>query len=223
MERRCQAGSERTDECACAAWSSSRPRLMAVSPVAWPSTGVRNGDDVDVVVRNAVNDVLGKTRYSKLTTRNPAGSWRTDFGVRPNQVDRADEGIVEIAAQARSTVLVPSDGLDQLLRGGIAEVKRLHRPRMSFSIRRLTCSQGSSGIEFLRQPRVGRPGHEHADGGGGGTTRRGPAAAHPGARRRRSARNTCVRRSRPNGMAFGRVWHQNGSCASGCIGQSVWR
>src|SRR5712692_9672958 len=88
-----------------------RTRLAAVLPIARATTGVRHGDDVDVVLANSIHNFVRKPCDSQLPVREPTHSWRADLRVRPNQVDRLDNRVVEIAAQPRSAHLVPPNGL----------------------------------------------------------------------------------------------------------------
>jgi len=117
-----------------------------VSPVARTSACVSDCDDVDVFVANAVDHAVRKSVNVELTAGATSAARRTNFWLRPNKFNRRRYGIEELSTEADATLFVLPDGRGQLLRGGIAEMDRLHRPRMSFSIRRFTDSQGSRPI-----------------------------------------------------------------------------
>src|SRR5262249_19503128 len=118
----------------------------AISPVARTSACVSDCNDVDVLVANSVDHAVRKSVNVELTAGATAAALRTNLWVRPNEFDRRGYGVEELGAQADATLFVPSDGGGQLVRSGVAEADRLHRPRMSFSIRRFTDSQGSRRI-----------------------------------------------------------------------------
>jgi len=107
---------------------------------------VSDCDDVDVFVANAVDHAVRKSVNVELTAGATSAARRTNFWLRPNKFNRRRYGIEELSTEADATLFVLPDGRGQLLRGGIAEMDRLHRPRMSFSIRRFTDSQGSRPI-----------------------------------------------------------------------------
>ena len=102
--------------------------------------------NVDAVFADPVHDVVRKrlTRSCRLGSRVAHGvpmSWCS------NQLDRLTDRIEQFSAQIRSLLLVPADRVVQFDGGRIAELKRLHRPSRSFSIRCFTCSQGSNGAK----------------------------------------------------------------------------
>src|SRR5207248_5558831 len=115
-------------------------------PIIWTSARMSNRHDVAVVVAESIDDPVWKTVNFELAARQPPRSNRTNLRVRLNQRDRCGDGVEELRAEAGTTLLVPLDRCGQLGRSRIAEVDRLHRPRICFSIRRLTDSQGSRGI-----------------------------------------------------------------------------
>lgn len=82
----------------------------------------------------------------QLPARSSCWPRHADLGMCSNQIDRSSNRVEKFAAETRALLLVPPDGVGQLGGGRIAEVKRLHRPGRSFSIRRLTCSHGSRRI-----------------------------------------------------------------------------
>ncbi len=90
--------------------------------------------------------MVRKSVDPQLPAGTPGGPGRADVGMGSNQIDRFTDRIEHFAAQARPLLHVPADGFGQLGGGRITEAKRLHRPSRSFSIRPLTCSQGSSRI-----------------------------------------------------------------------------
>lgn len=112
-------------------------------PVIRSPARVRYGDDTHGAVSNLVDDGVRESRHENLPDRRAARPWCAAFGVRSNLFDSRADGAQEFRAEARALLLVPANGLGEILRSRIAELKRRHRPRISFSIRRFTESQGS--------------------------------------------------------------------------------
>ena len=120
--------------------------LRSIPPVTWTPACVSDRDDINVLVANSVDDAVRKSVNVELAARWASAMLRTNFWVRLNEFDRRGYGVEQLSAEMDTTVLVPSNCCGQLRRGRIAELDRLHRPRMSFSIRRFTDSQGSRRI-----------------------------------------------------------------------------
>src|SRR2546430_16840774 len=76
-------------------------------------------------------------RNSTLRSRGVAHwRWHNPAATRMHAVDRRGHSVQKLSAETDTALLVPSYCCRRLRRGGIAELDRLHRSRMSFSIRR---------------------------------------------------------------------------------------
>jgi hypothetical protein len=120
--------------------------LGTMFPIVGATASVRDRHDVDIVLTNPVHDVVREPVHTQLAARSSRRSRHADLGMCSNQVDRFGNCVEEFAAEARALLLVPPDRVGQFGGGRIADLKRLHRPSKSFSIRRFTCSQGSRRI-----------------------------------------------------------------------------
>jgi hypothetical protein len=123
--------------------------LSTVLPIVWTAAAMRHGDYVDVLVTDPVDDFVGETYDAQLATGQSALSGRADFRMCANTFDCLDNSVEQFCTQSCSPRLVPLNCRCQFVCSGLTELRRLHRPRMSFSIRRRTLSQGSNGMAPL--------------------------------------------------------------------------
>ena len=91
---------------------------------------------------NGVN--MRRLHRSSGNTELSADSCDANFGVCLNELDSVAHRFEESAAQAWPPLFVPANGFSQFVGRGLTELEPLHRPRISFSIRRFRSDQGSS-------------------------------------------------------------------------------
>jgi len=124
-------------------WAGSS--LVSVLPVVRTALQVSNRDDYDVGWCEVVDNLIGEPAQHDPTGQSHAAYDRADLGLLCDQRHRVEDRVVEFPTETAPTFLVPADGRLKLFRGRPKAVELArHRPRISFSIRRLTSSQGSS-------------------------------------------------------------------------------
>src|SRR5688572_10553824 len=92
----------------------SLPASLPISPMVWTSARMRDGDDVDVVLANAVHHLVWKPVDFELTAAQSSRPKSTRFWVGLNQVDRRDHCVEQLCAETVTAPLVPADRRGQL-------------------------------------------------------------------------------------------------------------
>ncbi len=104
-----------------------------------------DGHDLDSVLSQMVYNLVGEPTDQDASCLRVGVGCRSDFGLSIDALDGGGDGIEQLGAQTRSSCFVPTDRIGEFVRRGSADLDATpHRPRIPFSIRRLTCSQGSS-------------------------------------------------------------------------------
>ncbi len=110
-----------------------------VFPVIGPSLQVSDRDDHEFVWSQSVNELIRKPVQQNAARLSVARTLNADLGVGSESFDCGNDGVKEVSAEARTPALVPLNSVHEFVRSGSAEANRPdHRPRISFSIRRLT-------------------------------------------------------------------------------------
>src|SRR5262245_61730096 len=99
----------------------------------------------DLVGSETIHDLEGESVDQKASILRVGLSNRTDLGLLLDALDCRADGIEEFGSEATTSGFVPAHRLDELLDRGLAYAGlALHRPRIAFSMRFLTSSQGSN-------------------------------------------------------------------------------
>src|SRR5438876_2509076 len=104
-----------------------------------------DGHDLDIGLTKPVDDLVREPCDQDAPGFRVGVGCRSNFRLSFDGLDGSDDGIEQLRAKPRSLRFVPTDRIREFVRHGFADPDATpHRPRMPFSIRRLTWSQGSS-------------------------------------------------------------------------------
>ena len=88
-------------------------RLLPSLPEARATTRVCDRNDVEVVVTDAIDDLVRKARNEHASMWEASRSKSPDVWVFANQFDRSNDGVIEVGAQAPAARFIPAHGLGQ--------------------------------------------------------------------------------------------------------------
>ena len=115
-----------------------------------------DGHSVDVMLSDSIRNRVRETRDWHLAMRKAASARRPAVGERFDPLDSADHCIIELGTESRPSTFVPANGGSQFLGSRGAELKRLHRPSTSRSMRQAINRVCSAFVMALYSRPLGR-------------------------------------------------------------------
>lgn len=97
----------------------------SVLPIAWRAAHVCNRHDIDVVFTHAVDEPVGKSSEAPGAR---SASDSSDLRAGADQLDRVRDGIEELTTKTGPLLLVPANGLGELGRRRVADLKGASPP-----------------------------------------------------------------------------------------------
>lgn len=145
----------------------------------------------------AIHDLVRESSNRHAAGMTIGGDRRSDLRSGFDEREGGDDRVEELTTEAGSASFVPTDGLGKFLGSGLAGAERpIHRPRISFSTRRLTSVQGSSftvPASIAATRRSISIAHAAPASGSAGPSRLAKSSAATSARASRSRRNASAR------------------------------